>query len=142
MNVAKLAGGEVAVGGAHGWAEGAADDGTVLIEIAGAGCGIERRAGFGVSERAFGFITEEKGIFVVFSENACRRVAGEKRREPRERFGGALPDTAESVWVGLFESVEAFAETVRVFVGDGEDSVATLGASGAAGEMCAAAFGG
>ena len=41
--------------------------------------------------------------------------------------------------VGLFEECEAFAEACGVFVGDGEDSDAALGAAGVADQVWAAA---
>ena len=50
MDEAELAGGQVVFGGAHGWAEGAAEDGAVGIEVAGAGGGVEDGAGFVVAD--------------------------------------------------------------------------------------------
>ena len=61
----ELAGGEVVLLGAHGWAEGAAEDGAVLVEVAGAGGGVENGAGFVVGE-----LFKEDGCFVVFVEDA------------------------------------------------------------------------
>ena len=61
----ELAGGEVVFFGAHGWAEGAAEDGAVLVEVAGAGGGVEDGAGFVVGE-----LFKEDGSFVVFVEDA------------------------------------------------------------------------
>ena len=46
----------------------------------------------------------------------------------------------ELPWVGLFEYGEAFAQTRSVFVGDGEDTDAALGAAGMADEVMAAAL--
>ena len=42
----------------------------------------------------------------------------------------------------MIKGLEGFAETVGVLLGDGEDSVAALGAAGAADEVWAAAFSG
>jgi hypothetical protein len=42
-------------------------------------------------------------------------------------------------WVGLFQDAETFAEARCIFMGDGEDTDAALGAAGAADEMRAAA---
>lgn len=50
VGVAELAGGEMAVFGARGWAEGPAEDGARFVEIAGAGVGVEHRAGLVVGE--------------------------------------------------------------------------------------------
>lgn len=137
LGVAEFAGGEVVVRGTHGRAEGAADDGTVLVEIAGAGCEIECGAGFGFAEGVF--VGEERRGFVVFAEDAGEAVSGEERDEAAEGLCGALADAVGALGVGLFEGGEAIAEAVRVFVGDGEDAVAALGASGAAGEVRATA---
>ncbi len=58
--------------GAHGWAEGAAEDGAVLVEVAGAVFEIEDGTGLVVGE-----LFEEDGCFVVFVEDAGGDVAGE-----------------------------------------------------------------
>jgi hypothetical protein len=42
--------------------------------------------------------------------------------------------------VGLFDDDEAFSKAVRVFVSDGEDADAALGAAGMADEVMAAAL--
>lgn len=62
---AELAGGEVVLFGAHGWAEGAAEDGAVLVEVAGAGGWVEDGAGLIVGE-----LFEEDCGFMVFAEDA------------------------------------------------------------------------
>ena len=49
VDEAEFAGGEVVLLSAHGWAEGAAEDGAVLVEVAGAGGGVEDGAGFVVA---------------------------------------------------------------------------------------------
>jgi hypothetical protein len=72
VDEAELAGGEVVFGGAHGWAEGAAEDGAVFVEVAGAVVEIEDGAGFVVGE-----LFEEDGGFVVLVEDAGGAVAGE-----------------------------------------------------------------
>jgi hypothetical protein len=76
MDEAELAGGEIVLGGAHGWAEGAAEDGAVFVEVAGAVFEVENRAWFVVGE-----LFEEDGRFVVFVENASGAVSGEPRVE-------------------------------------------------------------
>jgi len=65
VDEAEFAGGEVVFFGSHGWAEGAAENGAVLVEVAGAGGGIEDGAGLVV-----GKLFEENCGFVVFVEDA------------------------------------------------------------------------
>ena len=72
VDEAEFAGGEVVLLGAHGWAEGAAEDGAVFVEVAGAVVEIEDRAGLVVGE-----LFEEDGGFVVFVEDAGGAVSGE-----------------------------------------------------------------
>jgi hypothetical protein len=72
VDEAELAGGEVLLLGAHGWAEGAAEDGAVLVEVAGTGGEVEDGAGLVIGE-----LFEEDGGFVVFVEDAGGEVAGE-----------------------------------------------------------------
>ena len=72
MDEAEFAGGEVVFGGAHGWAEGAAEEGAVFVEVAGAVVEIEDGAGLVVGE-----FFEEDGGFVVFVEDAGGAVSGE-----------------------------------------------------------------
>ena len=86
VDVAKFAGGEVGFAvvarGAHGRAEGSAEDGAVLVEVAGA-CGwVEDGAGFVV-----GKLFEEDGGFVVFAEDAGGDVAGEPGVETSQGVG-------------------------------------------------------
>ena len=71
VDEAEFAGGEVVFGGAHGWAEGAAEDGAVFVEVAGAVVEIEDGAGLVVGE-----LFEEDGGFVVFVKGASGTVAG------------------------------------------------------------------
>ena len=72
VDEAELASGEVVLFGAHGRPEGAAEDGAVLVEVAGAGGGIEDGAGLVVGE-----LFEEDGSFVVIVEDAGGEIAGE-----------------------------------------------------------------
>jgi hypothetical protein len=134
VDEAELAGGEVVFGSAHGGAEGAAEDGAVFVEVAGAVVGVEDRAGLVVGE-----LLEEDGGFVVFVEDAGGSVSGEPGVEAGEGVGYAGADALSFGWVGLFECGEAFAEAGCVLVGDGEDANAALRAAGFADEMCAAA---
>jgi hypothetical protein len=73
---AEFAGGEidfaVVAFAAHGWAEGAAEDGAVFVEVAGAVVEVENGAGLVVGE-----LFEEDGGFVIFVEYAGGEVAGE-----------------------------------------------------------------
>ena len=70
MDEAEFAGGEIVFCCAQGWAEGAAEDGAVSIEVAGAGGGVEDGAGFVVADCVFRFVGEEWRGFVVFVEDA------------------------------------------------------------------------
>jgi len=79
MGVAELAVSEVALPGAGGWAEGAAEDGAVLVEVARPAGGIEDGAGLVVGEVLEGF-----GGFVVFGEDAGGGIAGKGRRKAAE----------------------------------------------------------
>jgi hypothetical protein len=94
VGVAELAGGEVSFFGAGGWAEGAAEDGAVLVEVAGAGGGVEDGAGFVVGE-----LFEEDGLVVVLGEDAGGDVAGEPGIEAGEGSGDALIDAEGFVGV-------------------------------------------
>ena len=137
VDVAELAGGEVDFAvvacRAHGWAEGAAEDGAVLVEVAGSVVGVEDGAGLVVGE-----LFEEDGGFVVLVEDAGGEVAGEPGVEAGEGLLDAGVDAGGFFGVGLFEGGEAFAETGCVLVGDGEDADAALGAAGMADEVGAA----
>ena len=72
MNEAELAGGEVVLFGAHGWAKGSAEDGAMFVEVAGAVLEVEDGAGLVVGE-----LFEEDGGFVVLVEDAGADIAGE-----------------------------------------------------------------
>ena len=65
VDEAELAGGEVVLFGAHWGAEGSAEDGAVLVEVAGAALEVEDGAGFVVGE-----LFEDDGGFVIFVEDA------------------------------------------------------------------------
>ena len=69
--------GEVTFFGACGWAEGAAKDRAMLVEVAGAGCRVEHGAGLVVGE-----FFEGLGRLLVFGEKAGCDVSGELWREP------------------------------------------------------------
>ena len=88
VDEAEFAGGEVDFAvvafAAHGWAEGAAEDGAVFVEVAGAGGEVEDGAGLVVGE-----LFKEDGGFVVFVEDAGGEVAGEPWVEAGEGFGYA-----------------------------------------------------
>ena len=134
-NVAELAGGEVAFLSPHRWTKSPAEDGAVLVEVAGAVIEVEDGAGFVVGE-----LFEEDGGFVVFAEDAGGEVAGEPGVEAGEGVGYSCADAGGFGWVLLSESFEAFAEAVGVLVANGEDADAALGASGFADEVMAAAL--
>jgi hypothetical protein len=135
----ELAGGEVNFAvvafAAHWWAEGAAEDGAVFVEVASAGGEIEGGAWLVVGE-----LFEEDGGFVVFVEDAGGEVAGEPWVEAGEGVGYSCVDACGPLWVCCFEEGEAFAEASCVFVGDGEDANATLRAAGVADEVMASAL--
>ena len=139
VDEAELAGGEVYFAvvafAAHGRAEGTAEDGAMLLEVAGAGGEVEDGAGF-----VIGKLFEEDGGIVVFVEDAGGEVAGEPWVEAGEGFGYSCVDACGFLGVGGFEDGEAFVEAGSVFVGDGEDADAALGAAGVADEVCASAL--
>jgi hypothetical protein len=85
-----------------------------------------------------GFVGEEWGGFVVFVEDSGGAVAGEPGVEAGEGIGDASAYALGSGGVCLFECGEAFAEARCVFLGDGEDADAALGAAGFADKMMAA----
>jgi len=133
VDEAEFAGGEVVFGGANGRAKGAAEDGAVFVEVAGALVQVEDGTGFIVGE-----LFEEDGGLVVFVEGAGGAVAGEPGVEAGEGVGDASAYALSLGWVGLFECGEAFAEAGCVFVGYGEDPDAALGATRFADEVVAA----
>ena len=133
MHETEFAGGKVVLFCAHGWAEGAAENGAVLIEVAGAGGEVEDGAGLVVGE-----LFEEDCGFVVLVEDAGGQVAGEPRVEAGQGILDAGVDACGFLRVGLFELGKAFSKTSCVFVGDGEDANAALGTAGMADEVVAA----
>jgi hypothetical protein len=106
----------------------------VLVKIAGAMFGVKHGTGLVVGE-----LFEEDGGLVVLVEDAGGGIAGEPRVKAAERGGYAFADSRGAVGVGLRKSFEAFAETGGIFVSDGEDSDAALGATWLAGKVSAAA---
>ena len=134
VDEAELAGGEVVFFGAHGWAEGATEDGAVLVEIAGAGGWVEDGAGLVVGE-----LFEEDGGLGVFVEDAGGEVAGEPGVEAAQGFGYAGADSCCPLGVCLGQGSHAFAEAGCILVGYGEDSDAALGAAGVADQVMPAA---
>ncbi len=139
LGEAELAGGEIVFGGAHGWAEGSAEDGASFVEVTGAGGGIEDGAGFVVAEGVFRFVYEELGVFVIWVEYAGVWVSGEVRGQACAGLACSGLDAVGFLRVGLFEGGEGFAEAFGVLLGDGEDADAALGAAGVAGEVLASA---
>lgn len=134
-NEAKLAGGKIVFSRSHGRPEGATEDRAVLVEIAGAMFEIEHGAGLVVGE-----LFEENGSLVVFVENARVHVAGKPGIETRERIGNPATNARCFFWVGLGESFQAFAQAHCIFMRDGEDADAALGAAGFTDKMMATAM--
>jgi hypothetical protein len=79
VDEAELAGGEVALRGAHGWTEGATYDGTGFVEVAGSGVRVEHGARLPVAKAVF--VGEERGGLVIFVEDAGGGVARVVRAE-------------------------------------------------------------
>lgn len=125
VDVAELAGGEIVLCRAHWWAKRPAENGAMLVKVAGAVIEIEHGAGLVVSE-----LFEEDSGFVVLVEDAGVSVAGEPGVEAGEGVGYSCLDASGFFWVGLSEGCEAFAKASCVFVRDGKDSDAALGAAG------------
>jgi len=138
LDEAEFAGGEVHFSvvafAAHGGAESAAEDGTVLVEVAGARVQVEDRARLVVGE-----LFEEDGGLVTLVEDSGDEVAGEPGVEAGEGVFDACVDSGGFFGVGLFEVGGAFAETCGIFVSDREDADAALGAACVTDEMMAAA---
>ncbi len=134
---AELADGEAVAGGDEGWAEGAAEDGTGSVEVAGLGGGVEGGAGLVVGEGVEGFESlwgggEDSGVW----------VAGKGRGEAGGGGPGARADGGGASRFSEVKGVETFAQAVGVQGGDGEDAVAALRAAGAAGQPVAGAVDG
>lgn len=141
-DVAELAGREVALGGSHGRAEGAADDGTMPVKIAGAGCWIEDRAGLVLADGIFRFIGEEDGVSVVLAENAGDGIAGKERSKPLKRIFYPDGDARSALRIATFEKVKTLTQTGSVLLRDREDAMTALRAAGVAGEVMPAALDG
>lgn len=133
MDEAKLAGSKVVLRRPHGRPEGATENWPMLVEVAGAVFKIKYRARLVVSE-----LLEENRSFVIFIEDAAMQIAREPWIESSERVGDSFTDSCSALGVGLGKGFDAFAETRCVFVSDGEDADAALGATRLADEMCAA----
>jgi predicted dehydrogenase len=117
---------------AEGRTEGAAGEGTVVVEIAFAGVGIERGTEIVVTE-----IFEPRLRLGIFGEDAGDRVAG----KIGEVDGmGAVGDLGGAVGIGASEFGESVAQAEGIGLGDWENADATLAATGTAGEPCAAAL--
>ena len=134
LGEAEFAVGQVAFFSARGWAEGAAEDRAMLVEVAGAGGWVEDGAGLVVGEVVEGF-----GCLVVFGEKAGCGISGEVWGEALDGGGDAVADALGAGGVCDCELAEALAETRGVLLGDGEDADAALGAAGAAEEVMASA---
>ena len=130
VDEAELTGGEIALLGARGRPEGAAEDGAMAVECAGARGRVEDGAGLVVGE----VVEEVRGLGVLV-EDAGDGVAREVRRDPIE--GGGYTGTQLAGAGGVFASelVQTIAKASGILVGYGEDAVAALGASGMADEM-------
>lgn len=130
LGVAELAGGKIAAFSASGRAKGAAEDGPVLIEVAGAGGGIENG-----TELVVGEVFKGAGGLLVLGEDAGGDVAGETGVKTPERGSYPLAQAEGSAGIGYGKEFEALAEASRVLMGDGEYAMAALGASGPASEV-------
>lgn len=135
VDEAKLAGCKVVFGRAHGRPKGATQNGPVLIEVAGAMVKIKHRARLVV-----GKLLEENRSFVIFVENARVHVAGKPGIETCERIGNPAMNARGFFRVGLGESFQAFAQACCIFMGDGEDADAALGAARFTDKMMATAM--
>ena len=135
---AELTAGEsIAIGDAHGRTEDAACHGAEGVDVAQAGFGIEGGTGCVVGE-----IFETGLVFFGGAENAGCGIAGEVGTILVEPDLGAAAKFGGGVWIGDVEGVHAGLEAGCVEPVDGEGSVTTLGAPGAAGEHGAGATGG
>lgn len=108
-DVAELAGGKIAVGSSHGRPEGAADDGPMLVEIAGSRGGVERGAGLVIAEGVLVFIGEEDGVFISLVEDARGGIAGKQRGEAGKRGCDTCGDAHSSLGVLILQDAESVA---------------------------------
>ena len=142
MKEAELAGSEIAVRSTHGRAKRATNDGTGFVEIASTGRRVVHGAGFGIPETGFAFVAEKHGLFIVFVEDAGRRIAWKDRGNSSERIRSAGADVFCTLWGESFESTESFPQASSVLVGDREDSMTTLCATWTANKVKATALNG
>lgn len=134
---AEFAAGEAfAVGHTDRGTEDAAGHWTPGVDIAEASFGIEGGTGCVVGE-----VFEAGLVFFRCAEDAGRGVAGEVGSVLLQPGGGALADGLGRLWIGDVEGLHAGVEAEGVEGVDRECAVATLGASGAAGEHGAGAAG-
>ena len=118
---------------ANGRPEGAAQDRSVRVEVAGLGRGIEDRTGIGV-EGLFEELDLQFGIFVL-RENAGSWIAGKKGGEMCAGSGDAGLETLCFGWVFELRLQQSGAQAFRVERSDLEDAMAAWGAAGMAEEM-------
>lgn len=137
LSVAELAVREVAVGHARGWAEGAAEDGAVQVQIAGSAGRVQDGTGLIVGE-----ILERAGGFVILCEDAASGIAGKAGGEAGDGVGYSVANALGANGIRLREKVEAGAQAACILMRDGENAMAALGAAGTAGQVRAAADGG
>ena len=137
---AELAGREITVRSTHRRAKRAANDGTGFVEITSPGCRIEHRAGFGIADTGFAFVAEKHGLFIIFVEDAGRRIAWKDWGNSSKRIRSAGADIFRTLGGEAFESTESFPQASSVLVGDREDSMTTLCATGAANKVKATAL--
>lgn len=141
-DVAEFAGRQIAIRSSHRWSEGAADDGTVLIKVAGADCRIEDGTRLVFSDGAFRVIREEGGVFIVLAEYAGRGIAGEEGSELLKRIFHPRGDAGSALRIVVYEKMKTFTQTCSVLLRDGKDAMTALCAAGAAGEVTSAALDG
>ena len=95
VDEAEFADGEVIFVVADGWPEGAALDGAGGVEVAGAGCGVEDRAGLVV-----GKVFEVVFVVRLGEELPCGGVAGEVGGETLAGGSGSGADAGGYGWFG------------------------------------------
>ena len=122
---------------ANRWPEDAAGHGTPLINIAAAGCGVERG-----TRRVIGEVFELGLIGGRGADDAGVEIAGEVRSVLGEPRVGTTLDGGSEFGLGGAQSIHAGAEARSVECVDGESPVTALRAADAAGEEGASAAGG
>jgi hypothetical protein len=126
---AQFAYGQVVVLVADGRAEGATLHGASGVQVAGAGDGVEDRAGLIVRE-----LVEGCGVVRLGEENARAGVAGEAGCEALARGGGARTDAVCNGWI---DSCEGDAKFCGIERRDFKDADAAGVATGTAGQPSA-----